>query len=210
MPKCFMYLVKIQLTLPNHRSWSSLNWPFLWNQSVSVDRIPEIPAIIFNDIGPDLPDFLPLLDSTGQVKNARLKFELKNIPAFSKAIPTYSMQHICSIEWNPHFPISFLQLFGNWVRRFEVLSISWFHPNPSNTPHWNIPASPHAKIFPQTYPSQPPQTQQVAGMYWRLGSIDSHTNNRQSHTQLSPLLFAFTPRSCHLMKWTNLLSDICK
>ena len=64
----------------------------------------------------------------------------------------------------------------------------------------NIPASPHAKIFPQTYPSQPPQTQQVAGMYWRLGSIDSHTNNRQSHTQLSPLLFAFTLRSCHLMK----------
>ena len=62
--------------------------------------------------------------------------------------------------------------------------------------------------YPPNLPLPTPQAQQVAGMYWRLGSIDSHTNNRQSHTQLSPLLFAFTPRSCHLMKWINLLSDV--
>ena len=189
-----MYLVKIQLTLPNHRSWSSLNWPFLWNQSVSVDRIPEIPAIIFNDIGPDLPDFLPLLNSTGQVKNARLKFEVKNILAFSKAIPLFSMQYICSIEWIPHFPFSFLQLFGNWVRRFEVLSISWFHPNPSNTPHWKHPSLPPCKNIPPNLPLPTPPNPAggryvlAARFYWQ-----SHKQSTVTHPTI-PAVIRFYPQ----------------
>ena len=66
-------------------------------------------------------------------------------------------------------------------------------------PHWKHPSasrpSPSCKNIP--HPNLP-SPQQVAGMYWQLRPIDSHTNNRQSHTQLSPLLFASFLNLIHL------------
>ena len=49
-------------------------WPFLWNQSVSVDRIPRDSCNYLERHRPaDLPSFLPLLNSTGQpVQNVSL------------------------------------------------------------------------------------------------------------------------------------------